>query len=194
LTTKKTTTKPAPARKRPTKAASNASEDKSAKTPQRPRLQVSHARAATPPRRAPVKASIPPPAGAVPDRVRKPRKAATAPATGSAQIALAVATAALEKKASDIEIIDLAGKADYTDYLVLMTGGSDRHVRALADFIQEELEKRKVKALSVEGVTAANWILLDFGDVVAHVFQESTRALYDIEGLWLDAARVPIAD
>lgn len=136
---------------------------------------------------------MPPPADAVPDRVRKPRKAAAAPSTAAAQVALAVASAALEKKASDIEIIDLAGKADYTDYLVLMTGGSDRHVRALADFIQEELEKKKVKALSVEGVSAANWILIDFGDVVAHVFQESTRAVYDIEGLWLDASRVPLS-
>jgi len=135
---------------------------------------------------------MPPPADAVPDRVKKPRKAAAAPSTGPAQVALAVAAAALEKKASDIEIIDLAGKADYTDYLVLMTGGSDRHVRSLADHIQEELEKKKVKALSVEGVSAANWILLDFGDVVAHVFQESTRAVYDIEGLWLDASRVPV--
>lgn len=134
-----------------------------------------------------------PPADAVPDRVKKPRKAATPLSAGPAQVALAIATAALEKKASDIEIIDLAGKADYTDYLVLMTGGSDRHVRALADYIQEELETKKVKALSVEGISAANWILLDFGDVVAHVFQESTRAVYDIEGLWLDASRVPVA-
>jgi ribosome-associated protein len=108
-------------------------------------------------------------------------------------LALAIAGAALEKKASNVEIIDLGGKADYADYLVLMTGGSDRHVRALADGIQEALKDNKqTRALSVEGVTGGSWILVDFGAVVAHVFLDSVRSLYDIEGLWLDAARVPV--
>ena len=110
------------------------------------------------------------------------------------QVAVAVAAAALDKKAANVEIIDLAGKADYTDYLVLMTGGSDRHVRAIADSIQEELDKKRVRPLSVEGTAGGNWILIDYGDVVAHVFQESSRTLYDLDGLWLDAARVPLPE
>jgi ribosome-associated protein len=103
-----------------------------------------------------------------------------------------VAAAALDKKAMNVEIVDLAGKADYADYLVLMSGSSDRHVRALADAIEQALAVKKIRPLSVEGASTANWVLIDFGDVVAHVFQQSVRALYDIEGLWLDAGRVPI--
>lgn len=108
--------------------------------------------------------------------------------------ALAVAQAALEMKASNVEIIDLVGKADYTDYLVLMSGSSDRHVRALADEIQDHLRQLRVKPLSVEGINAGTWILIDYGDVVVHVFLESTRSVYDLDGLWLDAARVPVPD
>jgi ribosome-associated protein len=108
------------------------------------------------------------------------------------QTALVVSQAALEKKAINVEIIDLVGKADYADYLVLMSATSDRHVRAIADEIQENLRKRGVRPLSVEGLTAGTWVLLDFGDVVVHVFQESTRAVFDIDGLWLDANRVPV--
>jgi ribosome-associated protein len=130
--------------------------------------------------------SIPPP------RPRRPSKVVASASSEAGQVALAIAGAALDKKASNIEIIDLGGKADYADYLVVMTGGSDRHVRALSDAIQESLTQNKVRALSVEGTTSASWILLDYGNVVVHVFQEGTRALYDIEGLWLDAARVPV--
>ncbi len=106
--------------------------------------------------------------------------------------ALAVARAALEKRAANLEIIDLVGKTDYADYLVLMSGGSDRHVRALADQIEDELRKLKIKPLSVEGRSAGTWVLLDYGDVVVHVFQESARAVYDLDGLWLDADRVRV--
>lgn len=129
--------------------------------------------------------------GPRPARTARRTSAATTPGV---QVAVAVAAAALDKKAANVEIIDLAGKADYTDYLVLMTGGSDRHVRAIADSIQEELDKKRVRPLSVEGTAGGNWILIDYGDVVAHVFQESSRTLYDLDGLWLDAARVPLPE
>ena len=210
MTTKKPVkgTPTAPPRKRTSASEAKDGEAAATKRPARPRLQVSHGKvpaaprktsaalgkAPAVPRKAPVRAPLPPPPEAVPTRVRAPKKAAPA-TTGAAQIALAVASAALDKKASNIEIIDLAGKADYTDYLVLMSGGSDRHVRALADYIQEELEtKTKLLPLSVEGLGAATWILIDFGDVVVHVFQETTRSVYDIEGLWTDAARIPVSE
>ena len=108
--------------------------------------------------------------------------------------ALAVAKAALDKKAANVDIINLVGKTDYTDYLVLMSGNSDRHVRALADHIQRELKEQKIRPLSVEGLEASTWVLIDYADVVVHVFQESTRAVYDLDGLWLDASRVPLPD
>lgn len=110
-------------------------------------------------------------------------------------IALAVASAGLDKKALSVEILDVHGKVDYTDLLVLMTGSGARHVHAIAKGIEEELHrKRGVVPLSVEGMTAARWVLLDFNDVVVHVFQEDARAFYDLEGLWIDASRVAVPD
>ena len=108
------------------------------------------------------------------------------------EIAVLVAIAAIEKKASGLEVIDVAGRVDYADFLVLMSGRSDRHVAALAASIEEALRKKGKRALAVEGLPHANWVLMDFGDVVVHVFQDDARAAYDIDGLWMDARRVPV--
>ena len=106
--------------------------------------------------------------------------------------ATAIAVAALDKKAVGLEILDVAGKVDYADFLVIMTGRSDRHTQSLAQGIEEALKKKGVRPMAVEGLPHGNWVLLDFGDVVVHVFQDETRQLYDIEGLWLDARRLPV--
>lgn len=115
-------------------------------------------------------------------------------ASGEAKkIALAVVAAGLDKKATAIEIIDVTGKVDYTYLLVLMSGRSDRHVGAIAKGVQEDLnQKLKARPLSVEGMSAASWVLLDFNDVVVHVFQQEARLYYDLEGLWLDANRLSV--
>jgi ribosome-associated protein len=107
-------------------------------------------------------------------------------------VATLVAIAALDKKAVGLELLDVAGKIDYADFIVLMTGRSDRHVQALAQGIEDELRKKGKRALSIEGIPAARWVLMDLGDVVVHVFQEEARSLYDIDGLWMDAARLPL--
>jgi ribosome-associated protein len=113
-------------------------------------------------------------------------------ATAARELALQLAAAGIDKKALAIEILDVVGKIDYADFLVIMTGRSDRHVHAIATGLEEAMRRKKSIALSVEGLQAATWVLLDFGDVVVHVFQEDARALYDIEGLWIDAGRVPV--
>lgn len=125
---------------------------------------------------------------------KAPVEAAPAPSSAARELALALAGAGIEKKALGIEILDVTGKVDYADFLVVMTGRSDRHVHAIATGIEEEMRKRKLMPLSMEGLAAATWVLIDFGDVVVHVFQEDARALYDIEGLWIDAGRVPVPD
>jgi ribosome-associated protein len=129
-------------------------------------------------------------------RLRKTTKTAVPAGVSSAsdesrEIAMAVAIAAIEKKASGLEVIDVAGRVDYADFLVLMSGRSDRHVTALASAIEESLRKHNKRALAVEGLPHASWVLMDFGDVVVHVFQDDARAAYDIDGLWMDARRVP---
>jgi len=113
--------------------------------------------------------------------------------TSDAQrMALAAAAAALDKKAMGVEIIDVAGKVDYADYLVLMTGHADRHVAAIADAVDEALGKQGWHAISIEGLPRGQWVLIDFVDIVVHVFLAETRSLYDLDGLWMDAKRVRV--
>ena len=102
-----------------------------------------------------------------------------------------VAEAALDKKAARIEIIDVRGKVDYTDYVIVMSGRSDRQVAAIARGIEEDLKhKYGSRCSGVEGLPQGNWVLLDFSDVVVHVFHQEARGYYDLEALWLDADRV----
>lgn len=110
----------------------------------------------------------------------------------SRRLALRAAEAGLDKKAIGVEIIDVVGKVDYADFLVLMTGTSDRHVSSIARGVDEELSKAGHPPMSVEGLPRGEWVLLDFVDVVVHVFAEDTRSLYDLDGLWMDAGRVPV--
>lgn len=108
-------------------------------------------------------------------------------------VALAIAEAALDKKAVNVEIIDVAGKVDYADYVVVMSGTSDRQVSALARGIAEDVEKKtKTKCVGVEGLPGGAWVLMDFGDVVVHIFHHDVRGYYDLESLWIDAARVAV--
>ena len=110
----------------------------------------------------------------------------------SRAVALLAARAGLDKKATDVQIIDVAGKVDYADYLVIMTGTSDRNVAAIARGVEADLERAGVRALALEGLPAAQWVLLDLVDVVVHVFQADLRSEYDLDGLWMDAPRVPV--
>ncbi len=114
------------------------------------------------------------------------------PSSQARELAVALAMEGIEKKAIGIEILDVSGKIDYADFLVIMTGRSDRHVQAIASGLEEAMKKKKFAPLSVEGREQANWVLMDYGDVVVHVFQEDTRKLYDIEGLWIDAGRLSV--
>jgi ribosome-associated protein len=122
---------------------------------------------------------------------RTPLKQAT-PAGESKRIALLAAEAALDKKASAVDIIDVSGKVDYADYLVLMTGLNERHVAAVARSVDEHLSKNGVRAVAIEGLPSARWVLIDFVDVVVHVFLKEARSLYDLDGLWLDAKRIAL--
>ncbi|WP_437682957.1 ribosome silencing factor [Sorangium sp. So ce131] len=132
------------------------------------------------PKRAGARRSAPPPA--------------PQPSEAARELALKLAAAGLDKKAIGVEILEVVGRVDYADYLVIMTGRSDRHVHAIATGLEEATRKDKIAPLSMEGLAAATWVLIDFGDVVVHVFQEETRRLYDIEGLWIDAGRVPVPE
>ncbi len=114
------------------------------------------------------------------------------PTHESKRIAVLAAEAALDKKAAAVDIIDVTGKVDYADYLVLMTGLNERHVAAIARNVDEHMHKHGINSVAIEGFPAARWVLIDFVDVVVHVFLSEARTLYDLDGLWLDARRIPI--
>jgi ribosome-associated protein len=134
----------------------------------------------------------------------EPRKARPRAGTAAAQeaeesrlqearaLAIRVASAGLGKKAEDVQIIDVSGKVDYADFLVLMSGTSDRHAAAIAQGVESELASEGIRALALEGLPAARWVLIDFVDVVVHVFQAEWREMYDLDGLWMDARRVAL--
>lgn len=103
-----------------------------------------------------------------------------------------VAKAAFDKKAFDILILDLRGVTSFTDYFVICSGSSDRQVKAIGDAICAALKAKGRIPLSKEGEKEGIWVLVDFGDVVAHVFHQHERDYYQIERLWSDAPRVAI--
>jgi len=99
-----------------------------------------------------------------------------------------------EKKARRPRLLDVAELTSYTRYLLLLSATSDRHARAMAEHITRELRKQKSKPLGVEGMDSGQWVLLDFGELIVHIFQEDSRDFYDLDGLWLDAKRLELAE
>ena len=104
--------------------------------------------------------------------------------------ALAAAQLADGRHCSDIVVLDLKGKSPATDYFVITTGTSDRQMRAVADEICESAKKQGLQRLGRAGYEQARWILLDFIDVVIHIFDREYRDYYDLELLWGDARRL----
>jgi ribosome-associated protein len=106
------------------------------------------------------------------------------------RLAEVIAGYALDKKATDVVALDLRDVAGYTDYFVIASGGSDRQTKAIHDGIQEGLKKQHgVLPRRVEGLTESRWILMDYLDVVVHVFTPDTRDFYRLESLWGDVPR-----
>ena len=103
-----------------------------------------------------------------------------------------VAKAALKLKAKDLKLLDLTKLSTFADYFVIASGTSDRHVEAIADSIVVEMKKKGHRPFGLEGYEHSQWIIVDFGDVVAHVFYEPMREIYSIEKLWADAKKIRV--
>jgi ribosome-associated protein len=108
----------------------------------------------------------------------------------SKRTAVTAARAALEKKAEEVAVLDLREVSGYTDFLVICSGSSDRQLEAIAESVEKELAAQGHRVIGSEGQRGGRWVLLDFGDVVVHVFHQDERAHYDLEGLWADAPRI----
>jgi ribosome-associated protein len=99
---------------------------------------------------------------------------------------------AANKKAETIKILDLKSESSFTDYFMICSGTSDRQVQAIADSIVIDLKESGFSPVSVEGYREGRWVIVDYGDVVIHVFLDALRDFYDLEQLWSHAKRVPI--
>ena len=113
-------------------------------------------------------------------------------ATDSKTKSLLCLKAAIEKKAQAPVLLELKGISSFTDYFFLCSGKSDRQVQAIAQAIEETLKQRGIRPLGQEGTLGGKWILMDFEDVVVHIFLEPVRKFYDLEGLWMDAPRIDL--
>ncbi len=106
-----------------------------------------------------------------------------------------IAIAALEeKKAKDIRIIDISDVTVLADYFIIASGSNRNQVQAMADEVQEKLGKAGYEPKQVEGYQTANWILMDYQDIIIHVFDEENRLFYDLERIWRDGREVSAED
>ena len=127
---------------------------------------------------------------------KRPRRPAPAPVTtprpeNPEALALARRAAHLlvDRKATDVVLLDVRGMSSYADYFVIASGDSERGVVSTAEHVRETLKNAGHRTIGTEGFDTGHWVLLDFGEVVVHVFFTEVRAFYDLDGLWADAPK-----
>lgn len=108
------------------------------------------------------------------------------------ELANTCAQIATDAKAEDLIVLDVTGISSFADYFVIMNGRSTRHVQGIAESIENQLRTKRIKATHAEGLQEGMWVLLDFDDVVIHIFYHEQRSFYNLEGLWHDAKKVEI--
>jgi len=125
-------------------------------------------------------------------RTLRPTRAATRPRLPK-ELTMAI-DAALDKKATDVTVLDLRKADAFTDFFVVCTGSNPRQVNAIADAVEHSLKQQGRRPSHVEGSERAEWVLLDYFDFIVHVFSSSARAFYGLERLWGNAKRIDISD
>lgn len=110
------------------------------------------------------------------------------------ELARAIASMTWDRKALNTVVIDLRGRVYYTDFLVICSGTSDRQIQAIARHIESTLRDSGYRPITSEGVDSGRWALLDYSDVILHVFNLASRQEFDLEGMWLDAPRLTLED
>jgi len=126
-----------------------------------------------------------------------PKRAPSAPAKSLTKRQLppaikAALEAALEKKAENLVVLDLRAAASFTEYFILMTGLNSRQTAALAEVIERDLKTRNLRPIGLEGASRGEWILMDYGWFIVHIFSPAARDYYSLEKLWSDAPRLTV--
>lgn len=110
------------------------------------------------------------------------------------EVARDIAAITWELKALNTVVIDLRGRVSYTDFVIITTGTSERHVGAIARRVDTEMREAGRPPLGSEGLTQGQWALLDYGDIILHVFNKNARKEYDLERMWTEAPRLELED
>lgn len=110
----------------------------------------------------------------------------------SKEKAIYIANLAAEKKAEGIVALDIQKISSIADYIIICAGTSDRHVQAIAEHVEQGLKKKKISPIGKEGIRDGRWALIDYGDIVVHIFYEPIRDFYNLEGLWAEAPRLTL--
>jgi len=108
--------------------------------------------------------------------------------------ALTLVGAALDKKASQLVLLEVTEFTSIADYFIICSGRSDRQVQSIAQGIQEAAREAEIAVVSVEGTSRGHWVLMDFADIIVHVFYQPVREFYDLDGLWADAPKVQLPE
>jgi len=112
----------------------------------------------------------------------------------SEKLATLVAAAAADKKAEGIVALDLRGISTFTDFFVICSGTAEPHLKAIANGIEETLRKEhNIRSQAIDGYPLSQWVVMDYGEVIVHIFHQSKREFYSLEDLWNDAPRLPLA-
>jgi ribosome-associated protein len=105
-------------------------------------------------------------------------------------MAVRAARAAAEKQGRDIRVLEVGNLISITDYFVIVSGATDRQVKAIGEAVEDELRKVEIKPIRREGERDLRWLLLDYADIIVHIFHEEDRAYYELERLWKDAPQI----
>ncbi len=106
--------------------------------------------------------------------------------------ALLIARVVLQKNPLDLHLLDVGGSCSFADFFLILSGSSTRQTQALAGHLKETMSKLGIHPRGLEGVEAGHWILMDYGEIIVHIFYEPVRGFYDLEGLWIEAPRLPL--
>ncbi|OGP51141.1 MAG: ribosome silencing factor [Deltaproteobacteria bacterium RBG_13_43_22] len=106
--------------------------------------------------------------------------------------ALLMARAALQKKPRDPVLLEVGESCSFADFFLILSGTSTRQTQALAGHLEETLRKQGIRPRGIEGMETGHWILMDYDEVIVHIFYESVREFYDLEGLWIEARHLPL--
>lgn len=112
----------------------------------------------------------------------------------SLEQAVFIAQAAQEKQAEEVMVLEVGAKTSLAEYFIFASGDSERQVRGMASFIEKMMSARYHTLPNIEGKETANWVLLDYGDIIVHIFKADVREYYALENMWVDAPQIPIPE